>query len=37
MLKKAVKSGYKDALIVGFKNDKSISIEEFLSFIKIKS
>jgi N-acetylmuramoyl-L-alanine amidase len=34
MLKKAVKSGYKDALIVGFKNDKSISIEEFLSSYK---
>ena len=34
MLKKAVKSGYKDALIVCFKNDKSISIEEFLSSYK---
>ena len=34
MLKKAVKNGYKDALIVGFKNDKSISIEEFLSSYK---
>ena len=34
MLKKAVKSCYKDALIVCFKNDKSISIEEFLSSYK---
>ena len=34
MLKRAVKSGYKDALIVAFKNDKSISIEEYLSSYK---
>lgn len=34
MLKRAVKSGYKDALIVAFKNDKSITIEEYLSSYK---
>ena len=34
MLKRAVKSGYKDALIVAFKNDKSITIEEYLSYYK---
>lgn len=34
MLKKVIKTGYKDALIVGFKNDKSISVEEYLSSYK---
>ena len=34
MLKRAVKSGYKDALIAAFKNDKSITIEEYLSSYK---
>ena len=34
MLKRAVKSGYKDALIVAFKNDESITIEEYLSSYK---
>ena len=34
MLKRAVKSGYKDALIVAFKNGKSITIEEYLSSYK---
>lgn len=31
MLKKAIESGYKDALIVGFKNGNRITIEEYLS------
>jgi hypothetical protein len=34
MLKKAIESGYKDALIVGFKNGNRITIKEYLSSYK---
>ena len=34
ILKTAINAGFKDALIVGFKNDKNITIEEYLSSYK---